>query len=173
MPKVTKKTEGKGDAMVNTETGEETEMADDPLRPVFAPLGVQEMSGKKCEYRKVNVPQHRFTPLKEHWLALYEPVTKQMKIDMRMNLKTKKVELKTTQATEDEGALQKSADFIQAFLLGFEVQDAVALLRSGQMPSVSPAPRAARLGDGRWEELQQAQELMMAQEQQQELLLEA
>ena len=129
MPKVTKKTEGKGDAMVNTETGEETEMADDPLRPVFAPLGVQEMSGKKCEYRKVNVPQHRFTPLKEHWLALYEPVTKQMKIDMRMNLKTKKVELKTTQATEDEGALQKSADFIQAFLLGFEVQDAVALLR--------------------------------------------
>ena len=115
--------------MVNTETGEETEMADDPLRPVFAPLGVQEMSGKKCEYRKVNVPQHRFTPLKEHWLALYEPVTKQMKIDMRMNLKTKKVELKTTQATEDEGALQKSADFIQAFLLGFEVQDAVALLR--------------------------------------------
>ena len=129
MPKGTKKTEGKGDAMVNTETGEETEMADDPLRPVFAPLGVQEMSGKKCEYRKVNVPQHRFTPLKEHWLALYEPVTKQMKIDMRMNLKTKKVELKTTQATEDEGALQKSADFIQAFLLGFEVQDAVALLR--------------------------------------------
>jgi RNA-binding protein PNO1 len=129
MPKVTKKTEGKGDAMVNTETGEETEMADDPLRPVIATLGVQEMSGKKCEYRKVNVPQHRFTPLKEHWLALYEPVTKQMKIDMRMNLKTKKVELKTTQATEDEGALQKSADFIQAFLLGFEVQDAVALLR--------------------------------------------
>ena len=46
-------------------------------------------------------------------------------------------------------------------------RDAVALLRSGQMPSVSPAPRAARLGDGRWEELQQAQELMMAQEQQQ------
>ena len=40
------------------------------------------MSGKKCEYRKVNVPQHRFTPLKEHWMALYEPVTKQMKIDI-------------------------------------------------------------------------------------------
>ena len=62
-------------------------------------------------------------------MALYEPVTKQMKIDLRMNLKTKKVELKTTKETEDEGALQKSADFVQAFLLGFEVQDAVALLR--------------------------------------------
>ena len=33
MPKVTKKTEGKGDAMVNTETGEETEMADGSIRP--------------------------------------------------------------------------------------------------------------------------------------------
>jgi RNA-binding protein PNO1 len=62
-------------------------------------------------------------------MALYEPVTKKMKIDMRMNLKAKKVELKTTKETEDDGALQKSADFVQAFLLGFEVQDAVALLR--------------------------------------------
>ena len=62
-------------------------------------------------------------------MALYEPITKQMKIDVRMNLKTRKVELKTTKATEDEGALQKSADFVQAFLLGFEIQDAVALLR--------------------------------------------
>jgi RNA-binding protein PNO1 len=80
-------------------------------------------------YLQVNVPANRFTPLKENWMALYEPVTKQMKIDLRMNLKTKKVELKTTKETEDEGALQKSADFVQAFLLGFEVQDAVALLR--------------------------------------------
>ena len=39
-------------------------------------------------------------------MALYEPITKQMKIDVRMNLKTRKVELKTTKATEDEGALQ-------------------------------------------------------------------
>ena len=46
-----------------------------------------------------------------------------------MNLKLRKVELKTTDKTDDESALQKSADFIQAFVLGFEVQDAVALLR--------------------------------------------
>ena len=78
---------------------------------------------------QVNVPANRFSPLKENWMALYEPITKQMKIDVRMNLKTKKVELKTTKQTEDEGALQKSADFVQAFLLGFEIQDAVALLR--------------------------------------------
>lgn len=197
MPKVTKSSDGKGDAVVNTETGEETATFDDVLRPVFSPLGVAELSGKKAEYRKVgfanpqrrddrsarasrnaapaaaasnarcssrffpvsaarfarrsvsaacrqrvtltippvresqqvNVPANRFSPLKENWMALYEPITKQMKIDVRMNLKTKKVELKTTKQTEDEGALQKSADFVQAFLLGFEIQDAVALLR--------------------------------------------
>ena len=59
-----------------------------------------------------------------------------------MNLKTKKVELKTTQATEDEGALQKSADFVQAFLLGFEVQDADALLRSTTSTSSASRSRA-------------------------------
>ena len=39
------------------------------------------------------MPQHRLTPLKTHWMALYKPVTENMKLDMRMNLKTKKVSL--------------------------------------------------------------------------------
>ena len=51
MPKVTKSTDGKGDAVVNTETGEETATFDDVLRPVFSPLGVAELSGKKAEER--------------------------------------------------------------------------------------------------------------------------
>jgi hypothetical protein len=42
-----------GDAIVNTETGEETATMDDVMRPVFSPLGVAELTGKKCEYRKV------------------------------------------------------------------------------------------------------------------------
>ena len=53
MPKVTAKTDGVGDAIVNTETGEETATMDDVMRPVFSPLGVAELTGKKCEYRKV------------------------------------------------------------------------------------------------------------------------
>ena len=37
--------------------------------------------------------------------------------------------MKTSKHTIDTGALQKGADFVSAFMLGFEVQDAVALLR--------------------------------------------
>ena len=40
---------------------------------------------------QVSVPQHRLTPLKTAWLSLYQPITDNLKLDMRMNLKTRKV----------------------------------------------------------------------------------
>ena len=48
---------------------------------------------------------------------------------MRMNLKTRKVEIKTRKETSETGALQKAADFVHAYIMGFEPQDAIALLR--------------------------------------------
>ena len=60
------------------------------------------------------------------------------------------VELKTSEHTVDSGAIQKAADFVQAYMLGFEVQDAVALLRlddlyidTFEVPPAAPPPRAA------------------------------
>ena len=46
---------------------------------------------RPCLLMQVTVPQHRMTPLKNSWMALYKPVTENMKLDMRMNLRTKKV----------------------------------------------------------------------------------
>ena len=40
---------------------------------------------------QIPVPQHRLTPLRNSWMALYAPVTEHMQLDMRMNLKSKKV----------------------------------------------------------------------------------
>lgn len=48
---------------------------------------------------------------------------------MRMNLKSRAVELRTSKHTTDSGALQKGADFLRAFTLGFDIDDAIALLR--------------------------------------------
>jgi len=100
--------------------------------PEFPPVGPEALRGGKAgkvEFRRIPVPPHRFTPLREHWPELFKPVTEHLKLDMRMNLKTRRVEVKTTKETRDAGALQKAADFVHAFLLGFEVRDAIALLR--------------------------------------------
>eukprot|EP00290_Baffinella_frigidus_P010116 CAMPEP_0180141524 /NCGR_PEP_ID=MMETSP0986-20121125/14962_1 /TAXON_ID=697907 /ORGANISM="non described non described, Strain CCMP2293" /LENGTH=277 /DNA_ID=CAMNT_0022084399 /DNA_START=8 /DNA_END=841 /DNA_ORIENTATION=+ len=98
-------------------------------KPSYDALTLAEMGGGKSEYRRVPVPAHRFTPLKEKWLELYDPIVSRMKLQVRMNLKNKSVELRTSEHTEHVSALQKSADFLKAFLLGFEIQDAIALLR--------------------------------------------
>ncbi|GAX74641.1 hypothetical protein CEUSTIGMA_g2089.t1 [Chlamydomonas eustigma] len=101
---------------------------DMPPKPVFTPLSGKE-EVQKLQFRRIPVPQHRLTPLKTSWMQLYEPITKNLKLDMRMNLKTKKVEVKTTAQTPNPDLLQKAADFVHAFILGFEIRDAIALLR--------------------------------------------
>ena len=40
---------------------------------------------------QIPVPQHRLTPLRNSWMALYTPITEHMQLDIRMNLKSKKV----------------------------------------------------------------------------------
>lgn len=108
--------------------GGSAEAADVP-KPKFPPMSAFDQNGQKIEFRRVTVPQHRMTPLKNHWLELYKPITENLKLDMRMNLKTRKVEIKTTPQTPEASYLQKAADFVHAFILGFEIADAVALLR--------------------------------------------
>ncbi|XP_039123239.1 RNA-binding protein PNO1-like [Dioscorea cayenensis subsp. rotundata] len=98
-------------------------------RPKFPALKPHEMSDGKVQFRKVPVPPHRFSPLKRCWMEIYTPIYEQMKIDIRMNLKARRVELKTRSDTPDVSNLQKCADFVHAFMLGFDVADALALLR--------------------------------------------
>ena len=52
-----------------------------------------------------------------------------MKLQIRMNTKKKCIELKTSEYTEDKNAVQRSADFLKAFMLGFDLNDAIAMLR--------------------------------------------
>mmetsp|Transcript_9385 Transcript_9385/g.26333 ORF Transcript_9385/g.26333 Transcript_9385/m.26333 type:complete len:222 (-) Transcript_9385:1609-2274(-) len=106
------------------EDGEEEDM-----KPSFEPMTAFDLSGGKVEKRKVPVPPHRLTPLKAQWMELYKPIVEHMKLQIRMNQKARAVELRTSEHTTDPGALQKAEDFLRAYMLGFAVQDAMALLR--------------------------------------------
>lgn len=69
------------------------------------------------------------TPLKQNWTTIYPPLVEHLKLQCRMNVARKTVELRTSKFTTDSGALQKGEDFVKAFTLGFDVDDAIALLR--------------------------------------------
>mmetsp|Transcript_3834 Transcript_3834/g.3729 ORF Transcript_3834/g.3729 Transcript_3834/m.3729 type:complete len:256 (+) Transcript_3834:19-786(+) len=101
---------------------------DESGKPKFSAASKSGMK-VKLESRKVPVPPHRMTPLKNTWTKIYPPLVDHLKLQVRMNLKTKTIEMKTNKNTVDQGALQKGADFVKAFTLGFDVDDAIALLR--------------------------------------------
>ncbi|KAK5111571.1 pre-rRNA-processing protein pno1 [Meristemomyces frigidus] len=84
----------------------------------------------RVEERKIRIPPHRMTPLKTNWPKIYPPLVDHLKLQVRMNLPKKTVELRTSPThTTDPSALQKGADFLSAFTLGFDLDDAIALLR--------------------------------------------
>ena len=79
--------------------------------------------------RSVKVPHHRFTPVKEKWMQIYTPIVEQCKLEVRMNLKSRSIDIRICKETVDAGLLQKAEDFVRAIVLGFEVEDALALIR--------------------------------------------
>lgn len=101
---------------------------DEENRPRFAPAA-NTTTATRVEHRKVSIPPHRMTPLKADWPKIYPPLVEHLKLQCRMNMKSKAVELRTSKVTSDTGAIQKGADFVRAYALGFDVDDAIALLR--------------------------------------------
>ncbi|KNH04380.1 hypothetical protein XU18_4347 [Perkinsela sp. CCAP 1560/4] len=81
------------------------------------------------EARSVRVPFHRFSPVKQKWSQIYTPIVEQCKLEIRMNLKTKSIDIRVGPNTTDDAALQKGEDFIRAVIIGFEISDALALIR--------------------------------------------
>ena len=101
---------------------------DEDGRPKFAP-SKNESRIHSAETRKILIPPHRMTPLKSAWPKIYPPLVEHLKLQVRMNLKGKAVELRTSKHTCDDGAIQRGEDFCRAFCFGFDVDDSIALLR--------------------------------------------
>uniref|UniRef100_A0A1A9VZ76 K Homology domain-containing protein n=1 Tax=Glossina brevipalpis TaxID=37001 RepID=A0A1A9VZ76_9MUSC len=83
----------------------------------------------KSETRRVAVPPHRYSALKEHWMKIFTPIVEHMKLQIRFNTKLRQVEIRLSPETPDLSNLQKGADFVKAFICGFDADDALALLR--------------------------------------------
>uniref|UniRef100_A0A1I8AL18 KH domain-containing protein n=1 Tax=Steinernema glaseri TaxID=37863 RepID=A0A1I8AL18_9BILA len=95
------------------------------------PEAPKEKRGKadKVEIRSVPVPPHRLAPLKSDWVKIFTPVVKHLGCQIRFNLKSRKVELRNGDKLGDLNHLQKAHDFVRACVLGFSVEDAMALIR--------------------------------------------
>lgn len=99
----------------------------------FAPLQHQHESASQKDQMghiaRVIIPQNRLTPLRNNWIRIYTPLVKHMHLQVRFNPKTRAVEMRKSSATVDNAALEKGLVFVRAFSLGFEVEDAMVLLR--------------------------------------------
>jgi RNA-binding protein PNO1 len=112
---------------------EDVPMTDESGKPRF-PAAKSIPLAFRREQRKVPIPPHRMTPLKNSWPKIYPPLVEHLKLQVRMNTKAKAVELRTSNATTDTGALQKGEDFVKAFTLGFDTDDAIAVSRFEALP---------------------------------------
>ena len=79
----------------------------DKITKAAAPEKKSKSNDHGIETRKIQVPKHRMVPLKENWLKIFNPVVEHLKLQIRFNLKTKKVEIRTSKDTQDISNLQK------------------------------------------------------------------
>jgi len=108
---------------------QDVEMAvDEEGRPKFAP-GKDVDPVRRIETRKIGIPPNRMSALKANWSKIYPPLVEHCKLQVRMNIKEKRVELRSSKFTISNDALQMGADFVSAFAMGFDIDDAIALLR--------------------------------------------
>lgn len=121
------------DIAVLQEKDDDAEMTlDQDGKPRFA-SAVNAGEGVKPGRMKVPIPPHRMGPLKNDWMKIYPPLVDQLKLQVRMNPRKKQLELRTCANTVDNSALQKGTDFVRAFTLGFDVDDAMAIIRLDEL----------------------------------------
>ena len=83
----------------------------------------------KREYAKIIVPPNRIKPVKDNWTTIVKVLVEHMKIQIRMNTKKMCIEIRSSPTTSDPCAIRKCEDFLKAYMCGFELQDAIAMLR--------------------------------------------
>ncbi|KAI5180183.1 RNA-binding protein PNO1 [Nematocida sp. AWRm80] len=81
------------------------------------------------EIRSIRVPANKQKIIKENWMKIYTPIVVQCKLQIKMNLATKSIDLRACKETPNAAALQRGEEFIRAITYGFSVEDAISILR--------------------------------------------
>lgn len=97
---------GKGKAkQTKTSTDDMAMSLDTNDKPIFKPLSQAAAQSARDavdvtrgQLRKVPIPPHRMTPLKNEWPKIYTPLVEMAKLQVRMNVKRKTVEIKVSVA---------------------------------------------------------------------------
>lgn len=109
--------------------------------PAFPPLSAgAQRAPTKSEIRRIPIPPHRLTPLKKDWVNIFSPLAELCGLQVRMNTQRRAVEirvriyllfilsltkwvakLQTSKHSKEVSFLQKGADFVKAYALGFDV----------------------------------------------------
>ncbi|KIH63613.1 KH domain protein [Ancylostoma duodenale] len=89
-----------------------------------SPRRAKKSKGEKGEMRKIPVPKHRYTPLKDNWVNIFTPIVKNLGLQIRFNMKTRNVEIRNPEDREDTTDLQKVAD-VKSSLKGDNLSRAV------------------------------------------------
>lgn len=61
---------------------QDAEMDFENSQPVFPKLSAAQAAGNKVEYRRVRCPNHRYTPLREHWEQILTPLVEYLKLQV-------------------------------------------------------------------------------------------
>jgi len=83
------------------------------------------------EMRSICVPSNRRSPLKKDWVILLEALNNDLKLQARVVTKGNPwmVHLRQSESTADPLHLDRGAEFLRAYLNGFAIEDAKALIR--------------------------------------------
>lgn len=87
------------------------------------------MNEQPVQERSIAVPPQRMRLIKAEWIGIYTPIVEYGKLQIRFNLKTKTIDLRTCESTADASLIDRAACFIQSVINGFKVSDAVAIMK--------------------------------------------
>ncbi|KAF7682430.1 Pre-rRNA-processing protein PNO1 [Astathelohania contejeani] len=91
------------------------------------------MEDEIIQVRSISIPDHRIKMMKKNWMKIYTPIVEIGKLQIRMNLYTRSVEIRTTPMTTDPAILERSIQFVRAISLGFNVEDALMIMNDANV----------------------------------------